>query len=113
MAGEAIRYQPEAQQITLHQPHALVSFGGWVDAGSGGTGAVRHLISSLGSRKLADLDPEEFYSFTDTRPLVSIVGPGERAVQWPRAEFHAAHVPPEHDLVLFVAPEPNMKWRGF
>jgi proteasome assembly chaperone (PAC2) family protein len=111
--GDAIRYEPGAEETRLNQPHALVAFGGWVDAGSGGTGAVRHLISSLASRKLAHVDPEEFYSFTDTRPLVSIVGPGERAVHWPRAEFHAATVPPEQDLVLFVAPEPNLKWRSF
>ena len=111
MPGEAIRY--EAELPSLREPHALLAFGGWVDAGSGGTGAVRHLISSLAARKLANIDPEEFYSFTDTRPLVSIVGPGERAVHWPKAEFHAATVPPEHDLVLFVAPEPNLKWRGF
>jgi proteasome assembly chaperone (PAC2) family protein len=111
--GDVVRYEPGAEETQLNQPHALLAFGGWVDAGSGGTGAVRHLISSLTSRKLAHIDPEEFYSFTDTRPLVSIVGPGERAVHWPRAEFHAAQVPPEHDLVLFVAPEPNLKWRNF
>jgi len=109
--GDAVRYEAELPQ--LRQPHALLAFGGWVDAGSGGTGAVRHLISSLETKKLAHIDPEEFYSFTDTRPLVSIVGPGERAVHWPRAEFHSAQVPPDHDLVLFVAPEPNLKWRAF
>jgi proteasome assembly chaperone (PAC2) family protein len=109
----AIRFAPDAEQVSLQQPHALLAFGGWVDAGSGGTGAVRHLISSLGTRRLADFDPEEFYSFTDTRPLVSIVGPGERAVHWPRAEFHAATLPPSMDLLLFVAPEPNLKWRTF
>jgi proteasome assembly chaperone (PAC2) family protein len=113
MPGDAVRYEPDAEQIGLRQPHALVAFGGWVDAGSGGTGAVRHLVAALDARRLAHLDPEEFYSFTDTRPLVSIVGPGERAVHWPRAELHAATVPPDHDIVLFVAPEPNLKWRTF
>ena len=113
MPEAAIRYAPGAEQVALREPYALLAFGGWVDAGSGGTGAIRHLISSLGSRKLADLDPEEFYSFTDTRPLVSIVGPGERAVHWPRAELHAATIPPSTDLLLFVAPEPNLKWRTF
>jgi proteasome assembly chaperone (PAC2) family protein len=98
----------------LRAPHALVAFGGWVDAGSGGTGGVRHLIGSLKTRKVAEIDPEEFYSFTDTRPLVSIVGAGERAIHWPRGEFHGATVD-EHtnDLVLFVAPEPNLKWKTF
>ena len=97
----------------LRSPQALVAFGGWVDAGSGGTGGVRHLISSLKTRKLAEIDPEEFYSFTDTRPLVSIVGAGERAVHWPRGEFHGATLEHATDLLLFVAPEPNLKWQTY
>lgn len=105
---------PDAGEAGLRRPHALVAFGGWVDAGSGGTGAVRHLIGSLKTRKLAEIDPEEFYSFTDTRPLVSIVGAGERAVHWPRGEFHGATID-EHDtdVLLVVAPEPNLKWPTF
>jgi proteasome assembly chaperone (PAC2) family protein len=111
---QALHYFPEADTANLRSPHALVAFGGWVDAGSGGTGAVRHLISNLKSRKLAEIDPEEFYNFTDTRPLVSIVGAAERAIQWPRGEFHAVTFD-DHptDLLLFVAPEPNLKWPSF
>ncbi len=111
--NELIHYLPEADALVLRQPHALVAFGGWVDAGSGGTGGVRHLITNLKTRKLAEMDPEEFYSFTDTRPLVSIVGAGERAIHWPRGEFHGASLEHTDDLVLFVAPEPNLKWRTF
>ena len=74
---------------------------------------MRHLITNLKTRKLAEMDPEEFYSFTDTRPLVSIVGAGERAIHWPRGEFHGAALEHTSDLVLFVAPEPNLKWRTF
>jgi proteasome assembly chaperone (PAC2) family protein len=109
-----LRYLPDAETLMLRAPSALVAFGGWVDAGSGGTGGVRHLISNMKTRKLAEIDAEEFYSFTDTRPLVSIVGAGERAIHWPRGEFHGA-VLEDHtsDLVLFVAPEPNLKWRRF
>jgi proteasome assembly chaperone (PAC2) family protein len=111
----ALRYLPnEADALVLRAPAALVAFGGWVDAGSGGTGGVRHLISNMKTRKLAEIESEDFYSFTDTRPLVSIVGAGDRAVQWPHAEFHGAVVE-EHtsDLLLFVAPEPNLKWQSF
>src|SRR5438270_1414365 len=111
--AEMLHYEADADAVQLRAPHALVAFGGWVDAGSGGTGGVRHLISNLQTRKLAEIDPEEFYSFTDTRPLVSIVGAGERAVHWPRGEFHGAVLEHTSDLVLFVAPEPNLKWRTF
>jgi proteasome assembly chaperone (PAC2) family protein len=108
-----LSYLPDADALLLRAPHALVAFGGWVDAGSGGTGAVRHLITSLKTRKLAEMDPEAFYNFTDTRPLVSIIGAGERAIHWPRGEFHGAILDHTSDLVLFVAPEPNLKWRTF
>lgn len=111
--ADSIRYLPEAEQISLRAPDALVAFGGWVDAGSGGTGALRHLISALKATRVAEIEPEEFYSFTDTRPLVSIVGAGERAVHWPRGEFHAAVLEHSNDLLMFVAPEPNLKWRTF
>ncbi len=110
-----IRYAADAGERPLRQPHAIVAFGGWVDAATAGTGAVRYLVNTLGARKLADLDPEEFYSFTDTRPLTSVVAPGERAMHWPRGEFFAATAPDpsESDILLFVAPEPNLKWRTF
>jgi proteasome assembly chaperone (PAC2) family protein len=110
---QLLSFLPDADALLLRAPHALVAFGGWVDAGSGGTGAVRHLISNLKTRKLAEMDPEEFYNFTDTRPLVSIIGAGERAIHWPRGEFHGAILEHTSDLVLFVAPEPNLKWRTF
>src|SRR5438874_4493500 len=111
--AEMLHYEADTDAVQLRAPHALVAFGGWVDAGSGGTGGVRHLISNLQTRKLAEIDPEEFYNFTDTRPLVSIVGAGERSVHWPRDEFHAAIMEHTSDLVFFVAPEPNLKWRTF
>src|SRR5947208_16410439 len=96
--AEMLHYEADADAVQLRAPHALVAFGGWVDAGSGGTGGVRHLIGNLKSRKIAEIDPEEFYSFTDTRQLVSIVGAGERAIHWPRGELHAAT--PEHEPAL-------------
>jgi proteasome assembly chaperone (PAC2) family protein len=110
---ELLQYAPEADAVVLRSPRALVAFGGWVDAGSGGTGGVRHLIGNLKTQKLGEIDSEEFYSFTDTRPLVSIPGPGQRTVHWPRGEFHGATLEHTSDLLLFVAPEPNLRWKTF
>jgi proteasome assembly chaperone (PAC2) family protein len=114
-SADVVHYFPTGEEPPLRQPHAILAFGGWIDAGTAGTGAVRHLIASQSTRKLADIDPEEFYSFTDTRPLTSIVAQGERAIHWPRGEFHGAVMPPDSpaDLILFAAPEPNLKWRTF
>jgi proteasome assembly chaperone (PAC2) family protein len=103
----------DAQQ--LRRPLAIVGFGGWIDAGFAATGAVRYLIDHMAAERVADLDPEPFYAFTDTRPRVSHPAPGRREPVWPKAEWYCVRLPEaaSRDLVLFTAPEPNLRWRGF
>jgi predicted ATP-grasp superfamily ATP-dependent carboligase len=103
----------EVQQ--LRRPFAIVGFGGWIDAGFAATGAVRYLVDHMDANRIAELDPEPFYAFTDTRPRVSHPAPGRREPVWPKVEWYAVRMPAdaEHDLVLFTAPEPNLRWRGF
>jgi predicted ATP-grasp superfamily ATP-dependent carboligase len=100
--------------VQLRKPVALLGFGGWIDAGFAATGAVRYLVDHLPCRRIAELDPEPFYSFTDTRPRVRNRD-GVREPEWPKAEWFAATLPEEaeHDLLLFTAPEPNLKWQTF
>jgi len=110
-----VRWLADPQAQDLRRPYAVVSFGGWIDASTAATGAVHYLVAQLGARRVAELDPEPFYTFTDTRPHASSSGIGQRALQWPRAEWFVAQQAGEsaHDLVLFVAPEPNLRWRTF
>ena len=100
--------------LKLRRPVALLGFGGWIDAGFAATGAVRYLVDHLPTRRIAELNPEPFYSFTDTRPRVRNRD-GFREPEWPRADWYVAHLPEEaeHDLVLFTAPEPNLRWQTF
>jgi predicted ATP-grasp superfamily ATP-dependent carboligase len=102
------------ETVQLRRPVALLGFGGWIDAGFAATGAVRYLVDHLPTRRIAELDPEAFYSFTDTRPRVRNRD-GLREPEWPRAEWFVAQLPDEaeHDLVLFTAPEPNLRWQTF
>jgi proteasome assembly chaperone (PAC2) family protein len=99
----------------LRQPMAMVGFGGWIDAGFAATGAIKFLIDSLDATRVAQLDPETFYAFTDTRPRVAHPSPGRREPVWPAAEWYVVRMPETvpRDLVLFTAPEPNLRWRTF
>ncbi|HEY2592598.1 MAG TPA: PAC2 family protein, partial [Chloroflexota bacterium] len=99
----------------LRRPLAIVGFGGWIDAGFAATGAVRYLVEHMSAQRVAELDPEPFYAFTDTRPRVSHPSPGRREPVWPKVEWYAVRMPETaaRDLVLFTAPEPNLRWRGF
>jgi proteasome assembly chaperone (PAC2) family protein len=110
-----LREHEDLSAQNLRRPLAIVGFGGWIDAGFAATGAIRYLVEHMAAQRIADLDPEPFYAFTDTRPRVSHPAPGRREPVWPKAEWYAVHMPESasRDLVLFTAPEPNLRWRSF
>jgi predicted ATP-grasp superfamily ATP-dependent carboligase len=113
--SEYLREVENLDVQNLRRPLAIVGFGGWIDAGFAATGAVRYLIDHMDAQRVAELDPEPFYAFTDTRPRVSHPAPGRREPVWPKVEWHSVRLPESaaRDLVLFTAPEPNLRWRGF
>jgi proteasome assembly chaperone (PAC2) family protein len=99
---------------SLRSPVLIAAFLGWNDAAQAATTAVQHLISHYDAQKFADLDPEEFYDFTEARPRVSLDAEGQRHLTWPANEFYFAEVPHlAHDLVFFLGIEPHLKWRTY
>lgn len=98
----------------LHDPVMVVAFSGWNDAASAATDAAKYLVERLSARRFASVDPEEFYDFSETRPVVSIGPSGERTINWPKNEFHYARNPiGAHDVVIGIGVEPNLAWRTF
>ena len=92
----------------------VVAFGGWIDAGEAATGALQHLVRHLSAPRLASIDPEEFFMFTQERPDVRITADGQRAIRWPRSEFFAWQ--PQDGragLLLFCGMEPHQRWRTY
>lgn len=67
----------------------VMAFGGWIDAGRAATGALRHLVRDLRAARLARINPEEFFVFTQERPEVRLREDGNRDIHWPRSEFFA------------------------
>ena len=95
-------------------PAMIVAFAGWPDAAEAATGAVRYLVENLGATKFAEIDPEEFYDFTATRPETLINEEGERVIHWPANDFYYyAPEEPARGLLLYVGTEPNLRWRAF
>lgn len=98
----------------LRKPVLIAAFLGWNDAAQAATSAVQHLITHYRAEKFAEVDPEDFFDFTEARPRVVLVEGGQRQLVWPANEFyyHAAPTLP-HDLVFFLGIEPHLKWRTF
>jgi proteasome assembly chaperone (PAC2) family protein len=99
----------------LRAPVLIAAFSGWNDAAEVATGVVNHLVTTWAAEQVASIDPEEFYVFTETRPRVSVVdGAYQRRIDWPANTFYA-HADPrgDHDYLLLVGVEPNLRWRAF
>ncbi|HUI26822.1 MAG TPA: PAC2 family protein [Candidatus Kryptonia bacterium] len=103
-----------AERPVLRQPVLILAFGGWNDAGSSATAAVRYVSEQFDAKPLASIDPDEFYDFTVQRPQVQLVDGLHRQVTWTTNEFHFTANPAlPHDLIFGWGPEPHLKWKTF
>lgn len=98
----------------LRSPIVVVAFTGWSDTGTVTTDAAKRMVDAYEAQRFLEVDPEEYYVFTDTRPQVKLDDSGERTITWPTNEAFFARVPVhEHDLVMVIGVEPNLRWRTF
>ena len=94
--------------------YLIMAFAGWADAGEAATNTIKYIWRSLSARKFAEIDPEEFYDFTQTRPYSVRTKNGLRRVNWPANEFAWAVIPGTDEGVMFyLGVEPNLRWRTF
>jgi len=92
----------------------VVAFGGWINAGEAATGALRYLVRHFSAPRLASMDPEEFFVFTQERPVVRLMAAGDRIIRWPRSEFYTWQPSDGRaGLLLFRGMEPNQRWRTY
>jgi proteasome assembly chaperone (PAC2) family protein len=96
------------------EPVLIAAFQGWNDAGQAATTALRYLVDSWHARSFASIPAEEYFSFTDTRPMIRIVEGSQRELVWPQNEFYYfdgnSQTPP---AVLLIGTEPNLRWQSF
>ncbi len=98
----------------LRQPILILAFAGWNDAGGAATTAAKFLSQHLKARKFASIDPEEFYNFTEQRPLVRLKEGLHREIIWPENDFYYRQNPDlPRDVIIGVGVEPHLKWRTY
>ena len=92
----------------------IMALAGWADAGEAATAALRYLSRHFKAKKFADLDPEEFYDFSQTRPYTSLTKEGLRKTRWPANELlYSNDDGSGRGLMLFLGVEPSLKWRTY
>ena len=99
---------------SLRSPVLIAAFAGWNDAAQAASSSILYLINGWSARRLARIDPEEFFNFTEARPVIRL-GPGsQRELEWPSNTFyyHIDHNLTQ-DVALLLGIEPHLKWRTF
>lgn len=98
----------------LNRPVLVAAFKGWNDAGEAASGAIEMLWDALDAEDFAWIDPEEFFDFQVTRPMVRSMRGGDRTIDWPDNRFAWAALPgTDRHIVLLDGTEPNLRWRTF
>lgn len=109
-----MEYLTITRRPDLRAPIAVIAFAGWNDAASAATNAARFVVRRLGARKFATIDPETFYAFSESRPIVRVDLRGTRHIDWPANDFYYARNPGgAHDVIVSIGVEPNLRWRTF
>jgi proteasome assembly chaperone (PAC2) family protein len=98
----------------LKDPVLIAAFAGWSDAAQAATSAARFLTGAWEANRFAEIDPEDFYDFTNNRPTVHIAEGGLREVTWPANEcYYYRRDGAAHDFIVLVGVEPSLRWRMF
>ncbi len=71
----------------LRAPALVCAFTGWNDAADAASAAVRFVGASLGARRFAQIDPEEFLDFQAARPQIRLTEGRTRLITLPSNVF--------------------------
>jgi proteasome assembly chaperone (PAC2) family protein len=114
---------PVTERATL-----IAAFNGWNDAADAATWAIKFLVNQWDANSFAEIDSEEFFDFTQTRPTIRVNRGMLRRVSWPANRFYIAQTKiqteadstdtnastqPAEDVILLLGDEPHLRWRTF
>lgn len=97
----------------------VVAFEGWNDAGEAASGAARVIARELNADVVAAVDPEDYYDFQFSRPMVSFDEQGNRQLAWPTTEMYAPGIdvvqqqPEKSRVHVLLGVEPSRRWKAF
>ncbi|MEA3019917.1 MAG: hypothetical protein QOI47_1441 [Actinomycetota bacterium] len=105
---EHVRWIGEAPE--LQDPVLLMAFEGWSDAGDAASTALHWVRDRWAPEPLAEIDGEDFYDFTSTRPQVRLDDGVTRTIDWPRIELTWGS-DAGRDVITLTGTEPQLHWR--
>ena len=88
-----------SQEPELRSPVLVAAFGGWNDAADAATTALKFLVEHWKPLRFAELEGEDFFLFTETRPTIQFTRGMLRKLIWPGGRFFFYSDPAlDHDI---------------
>ncbi len=91
----------------------VLALNGMFDAGKASTNAATWIRDHSDAELVAELDPEELYNFSESRPVVTFGDAGDRVIRWPTVKFYGCHTEGSRDVLVAVGTEPQFRWSWF
>jgi len=93
----------------------VAAFDGWNDAGEAASAAIAHLRETGAYDSVFSVDPELYFDYQYTRPLVSTDAEGRRQLRWPEATILRPTKTTRGgtQLWLLTGVEPARAWQAF
>lgn len=103
-------YEIVTEPAELVAPALIVSFEDWVDAGSAGTTAARHIAE--GGEIAATFDSDAIYDYRSHRPVLDILDGIPKQLIHPQMVLIRRNLP-GRDVFVLTGPEPDYRWQEF
>ncbi|MDM8525938.1 PAC2 family protein [Desulfococcaceae bacterium HSG8] len=98
----------------LEYPVFIAGFSGWGNVLDVSMGMADYLVRKLNAEYFAKIDPDTFYRYDETRPVVNVEKGTLKSILPPGGSFYAARTRPNaNDIVILRANEPNIRWFRF
>jgi len=114
-----------SKQLTIHarprlkNARMVLGLSGWMDGGEVSTGTIKCLIRKLDARRLAEIQPEEFYvySFPGSMEVSALFRPYTKIkdglIRAYRPAANMFYYSEDSNLILFHGKEPNFNWQQY
>ena len=96
-----------------HGSILIVALEGWNDAGDAASDAARMVVDHFQLGVLSSIDPEEYFDFQLTRPMVVQENDGTRSLTWPDVTLYGPGDSESDAPYVLLGQEPSRLWRSF
>jgi predicted ATP-grasp superfamily ATP-dependent carboligase len=111
MAEEHLRWHGD--RVRLNDPIMLAAFVRRTGHGSTAVASLAHLANAHAGQLIADIDPEHFFDFTVSSPVLRRED-DQRVLAWPQNQiYRLEQTEGSRDVVVLLGTEPHLRWGGF